>query len=119
MSMKLGMKDTVSVGKMKGIPVSEIVPIKGKIFELIKEGVEFDDEVLANAHIKKIIRDVRFDNVIAEHKPDKQKVYSKETESVKNILKSINTLDKQTEELFTTDENVDEEVDNILSDEEQ
>ena len=97
----LGMNDTIKVGKKQKISVSEIVDKKGKIFELIKNGMEFDDEVLEKAHIKKTIRNERVYSAF-NHEQDKQK-YEKDSESLKNILKSLNTLDNQTNETFDTD----------------
>lgn len=106
MEIKLGMDDVVNVGKNNKITVSELVPVKGEIFNLIKKGFEFDDEVLEKAHIKKIIRDIQFKNVVVMHEQEKNRnKYVKETESLKSILKSLNTLDNPTEETYNVDEN--------------
>lgn len=101
----LSLNDTINIGKTKIILVSDIVKVKGKIFDLIKNGFLFDDEVLKEAHITKIIRDVKFSNVFSSHQDESKKTYQKETESLKNILKSLNTLDNPTEETYNVDEN--------------
>ena len=109
----LTMSDTVNVGKNKKVLVSDLVPVKGEIFKLIKKGLQFDDEVLKEAHIIKTIRDVTVKSVIVPHSREK-KTYEKESQSLKNILKSINTL-----ETYEGEEIVDEApAENILSDEE-
>ena len=111
------MDDTVNIGKNKMVLVSSLVPIKGEIFRLIKKGLQFDDEVLKEAHITKMIRDVKVESVIVPHSKEK-KTYTKETESLKNILKSINTLENQSNGKI--EEGVADEVnvEDILSDEE-
>jgi hypothetical protein len=102
----LSMSDTINVGRNKKVLVSDLVGVKGEIFNLIKKGLRFDDEVLKEAHITKTIRDVRINNCDIEHKPIKNKEYTKETESLKNILKSINTIDKiQESENYVENEN--------------
>ena len=56
-----------------------------------KYGYSFSDDVLAEAGIKKIIRDHTFSNVIIDHdpvKPDNKK-YKKEKKSVDEILDEI------------------------------
>lgn len=121
MEIKLGMDDVVNVGKNNKKTVSELVPLKGEIFNLIKKGFEFDDEVLEKAHIKKIIRDVQFKNVVVMHEQEKNKdKYVKESESLKTILKSLNTLENQTNEMFVNQtNNTDEEVDTTFLEDEE
>ena len=121
MEIKLGMDDVVNVGKNNKKTVSELVPLKGEIFNLIKKGFEFDDEVLEKAHIKKIIRDVQFKNVVVIHEQEKNKdKYVKESESLKTILKSLNTLENQTNEMFVNQTNsTDEEVDTTFLEEDE
>ena len=112
----LTMSDTVNIGKNKKVLVSDLVGVKGEIFKLIKKGLQFDDEVLKEAHITKTIRDVKVCNVITTHEKDKKRTYGKETESVKNIIKSLNTLDNQNIEDFNGDEDTnEEEIMNIYS----
>ena len=103
MSKKLKLDDVIKLEKRKKVLVSDIVGLKGKIFELIKEGFEFDDEVLDKAHIKKTCRDEMAYCQITDHKEKKKKEYAKDSESLKSILKSLSTLDNQTEETFNTE----------------
>ena len=120
MKKVLTLKDSINVGKHKKKPISEIVEEK-KIFKYIKDGYEFADDVLEAAHIKKSVRDEKIRTVFVEHKKRKHKEYQKDTESVKNILKSINTIDEQNlnEKSFYT-QNDDEEQDILtLIEEEQ
>ena len=119
MKIKLGMDDVVNVGKDNKITVSELVPVKGEIFNLIKKGFEFDDEVLEKAHIKKIVRDEKINNIIVEHTPEKKKVYNKESESLKNILKSLNTIDKQNEDTFLSEYNTNQDTEETFLYEEE
>lgn len=92
--INLGINDVINVDKKTKIKVSEIVNDKKKIFECIKNGISFDDEVLKIAGIKKTIRDVEIINVITEHNAVKKEL-PKETESLKNILKSIHTISNE------------------------
>ena len=87
MKIKLGMDDVVNVGKNDKITVSELVPVKGEIFNLIKKGFEFDDEVLEKAHIKKIVRDEKINNIIVEHTPEKKKTYNNVLKVARLIMK--------------------------------
>lgn len=119
MKIKLGMDDVVNVGKNDKITVSELVPVKGEIFNLIKKGFEFDDEVLEKAHIKKIVRDEKINNIIVEYTPEKKKTYNKETESLKNILKSLNTIDKQNEDTFLSEYNTNQDTEETFLYEEE
>ena len=73
MKIKLGMDDVINVGKNNKITVSELVPVKGEIFNLIKKGFEFDDEVLEKAHIKKIVRDEKIINSKKTEQPSEKK----------------------------------------------
>lgn len=95
MDKKLTLNDTINVGKNKKVLVSDLVGIKGEIFKYIKKGVWFDDEVLEKAGIKRIIREEKVETVFSDKKTKSEniKIYPKETESLKNVLKSINTLD--------------------------
>lgn len=113
MNKILTLKDSINLGKGKKIPVSEIVNKKGEIFNYIKNGYQFDDEVLEKAHIVKKISNERIISDCVEYKKVDKKALPKETESVKNILKSINTIDSQNideNSFFTND-------DTVLSDE--
>lgn len=92
--LKLTMRDTIENGKYANKTVEEITKISGAIFSMIKDGYEFDDEVLAAAHISKTIRDERTDFVVNIHKDDNSsKPLPVETASVKQILAELHTLD--------------------------
>jgi hypothetical protein len=115
MNKKLTLNDTINIGKNKKVLVSELVNVKGEIFKYIKKGFNFDDDVLKAAKITKIISNERFTNVIVEHEKQKEKIYQKDTETLKNVLKSLHTVDSQNTEdnekemLFNTDEQNDDE----------
>ena len=83
-------------GKYKGKKISELTSNKKTIFELLKNGYNFDDEVLLQAGIKKTIRDVQIKTEVVEHIKD-NKVYQKDTESITKILKDLQTVVNQTQ----------------------
>lgn len=89
--MKVYHFDTeLTEGKLKGKTVQEAFSEDKKIiFKLIKKyKYSFDDEVLAAAGIKKIVRDVTFTNVIVDHdqpKPNNKKL-KKDKKSLDEIL---------------------------------
>ena len=89
--MKVYHFDTeLTEGKLKGKTVQEAFDEDKKIiFKLIKKyKYIFDDEVLAAAGIKKIVRDVTFTNVIVDHdqpKPNNKKL-KKDKKSLDEIL---------------------------------
>ena len=116
MNKKLTLNDTINVGKNKKVLISDLVGIKGEIFKYVKKGFWFDDEVLEKAGIKRTIRDEKVETVFVDQKtkPKNIKIYPKETESLKNVLKSINTLDN-----IDNDNNIvfEEENDDIYTDE--
>ena len=116
MNKKLTLNDTINVGKNKKVLISDLVGIKGEIFNYVKKGFWFDDEVLEKAGIKRTIRDEKVETVFVDQKtkPKNIKIYPKETESLKNVLKSINTLDN-----IDNDNNIvfEEENDDIYTDE--
>ena len=92
--IKLTMRDTIENGKYANKTVEEITKISGAIFSMIKDGYEFDDEVLVAAQISKTIRDERTDFVVNIHKDDNSsKPLPVETASVKQILAELHTLD--------------------------
>lgn len=91
---KLTMGDTIKNGAFANKTVEEVTKIKGAIFSMIKDGYEFDDEVLKIAHISKTIRDERIDFVVNTNKGNKRSnPLPKETTSLKQILAELNTLD--------------------------
>ena len=113
MGKLLTMSDTINIGKNKKVLVSDIVGIKGEIFNFIKKGMQFDEEVLKEAHIAKTINNLKVYSVVAPHETEKKKTYGKDSESLKSILKSLNTLDSQEEY------KEEEALDNIYSEEEE
>lgn len=104
MTQKFTLNDKINISKNRKVFVSELVGIQGEIFKYIKKGFDFDDEVLEKAGIKKSIRDEKVVTVLVEHEKIKEKVLPKDTESLKNILKSLNTLDNQPIDDFDNNE---------------
>lgn len=111
----LNINSEVYIGKYKGKIVKDILKNdKKEIFNLLKQGISFDDNVLSLAGIKKNIRNVKITQVFADHEKD-TKIYEKETVSLSKILKEIRTLDSISEideNINTTDDsNGYEEID--------
>jgi hypothetical protein len=97
----LNINSEVTIGKYKGKIIKDILKNdKKEIFNLLKQGVSFDDNVLSLAGIRKNIRNVKITQVFTEYEKD-TKIYEKETISLSKILKEIRTLDNVSE----TDEN--------------
>lgn len=120
MNKILTLNDIINVGKNKKILVSDIVENKGEILKLIKKGLQFDDEVLEKAHIKKLKRDEKVITIIVPHDKEQKKEYVKDTDSLKTILKSLNTLDNQNCEISETEEFTEEiPLDNLLMEEDE
>lgn len=95
--MILNINSVIQNGKHKGKTIKDILDSNKKIiFELIKNGLLFDDEVLSIAGIKKNIRDVKVTHEFTEHEKDTKK-YKKDTESLSKILKEIRVLDNLSE----------------------
>lgn len=91
---KLTMGDTIKNGAFANKTVEEVTKIKGAIFSMIKDGYEFDDEVLKAARIRKIIKDEKIDFVVNTNKGNnRSNPLPKETSSLKQILAELNTLD--------------------------
>lgn len=91
---KLTMESTLKKGKYANKSIADLVKIEGEIFSMIKNGYEFDDEVLEAAHIKRNIRDVKVYCCVGGGKCGSMPlVLPKETASMKQILSDINTLD--------------------------
>lgn len=92
---KLTMESTFKKGKYANKSVADLVKIDGEIFSMIKNGYEFDDEVLEAAHIKRSVRDVKvYCRVGGGNCDPMPSALPKETASIKQILSDINTLDK-------------------------
>lgn len=104
---KLTMESTIKKGKYVNKSVADLVKIEGEIFSMIKNGYEFDDEVLDAAHIKKSIRDVKVYHRVGDGNCEPMtSVLPKETATIKQILSDINVLDKIGED-FSDEENGD------------
>lgn len=80
-----------SEDKYNGKLVSELIG-KGSIFQMLKKGYRFDDEVLEAAHITHKIRDEKTEIIISDH-AKQTKTYEKDTAPLKEILKQIETLE--------------------------
>ena len=91
---KLTMNDHIKSGAFANKIVEEVTKIKGAIFSMIKEGYEFDDEVLKAARIRKINKKEKIDFVVNTNKDNnRSNPLPKETTSLKQILAELNTLD--------------------------
>lgn len=112
---KLTMNYTFKKGKYANKTVGELTEIKGTIFSMIKEGYEFEDDVLAAAHIKKNIRDqkiyLRVGDCFESGKTNKP--LAVETASLKKILSELNTLDKVGENIEENDDSENINIDEI------
>lgn len=98
----LTLEDTINVGRNKRIPVSQLTKLE--LIEFIKKGINFDDATLEKFAIKRTIKNNKVVQVITLNKKQDTKVYDKETESLKKILKSLHTIDNQHEEKMTENE---------------
>lgn len=95
------MESTINFANSGAKLVSELVNEKGKIFSLIKEGYEFEDEVLYAANIKRSIRDVKFDNVVMDKNGEKDVALKKDTASARQIISEMNSNAKCMDEVKT------------------
>lgn len=93
---KLKLDNIIEDGKYNGKKVSELALNKKVIFELLKNGYNFDDEVLLQAGIKKTVRDIRTRTEVVEHEKD-TKVYPKETASISKILNDLEAVVNQSQ----------------------
>lgn len=90
----LTLNSIINKGKYKGKTISEIIDIDRKeMINLFKKGYYFDDEVMEKSRFKRVVRDVKCENVIAEHLEKDTKVYTTDTKNINEILKDILTLD--------------------------
>ena len=100
--------DTVlQEGRQKGKTVREVFDKdRSNIFKLIKKyGYSFSDEVLAAAHITKIVRDREIKLEWPRHLPDRSsKKYRKETKTIDQIL---DEFDDERVKVKETDSNKD------------
>lgn len=113
---ELDIKSKVPCGKYKSELVGEnLVNDKKEVFSLLKDGYIFTDEVLGKVGIIKKVRvSSQQCNRVTDHITD-NKVYEKDTMSLKNILKSIHTIESSME----NDEIIEEESKNKGNDTEE
>ena len=112
---KLTLESVIKKGKYAKKSVADLVKEKGVIFSMIKEGYEFDDEVLEKARIKKIISNVRTCCCVGG--TDYSKITNsnlpKDTASIKQILSELNTLDNIGGDNDEESRDYDNEIDTI------
>ena len=80
---KLKLDNIIEDGKYKGKKVSELALNKKVIFELLKNGYNFDDEVLLQAGIKKTVRDIKTRTEVVEKRY--KSISKRDCEHFKNI----------------------------------
>lgn len=106
----LTLNSIINKGKYKGKTISEIIDIDRKeMINLFKKGYYFDDEVMEKSRFKRVIRDVKCENVIAEHLEKDTKVYTTDTKNINEILKDILTLDNTYKDAYEEDSDDTEE----------
>lgn len=115
--MKLGKESIINNDLFNNKQVIEIInDNKRNIFQLLKKGYEFDDEVLSLAGIKKNIKNVKTRNQIVEHDKD-TKTYEIDKTPLHKILKEISTIDsysmtdKLIKEIDDSEMSEDDEID--------
>ena len=102
--MVLNINSKIEGGKYDGKTINSILKSnKKEIFNLIKEGYIFDDEVLALAGIVKKIKSNTFKQIVVDHDSD-NKIYEKDTMSVAKIINDISTIDKMNYKEFDESE---------------
>lgn len=112
----LTLNSIINKGKYKGKTISEIIDIDRKeMINLFKKGYYFDDEVMEKSRFKRVIRDVKCENVIAEHLKKDTKVYTTDTKNINEILKDILTLDNTYKD---ADEEVSDDIEEYSEDSE-
>lgn len=113
--MKLGKESIINNDLFNNKQVIEIInDNKRNIFQLLKKGYEFDDEVLSLAGIKKNIKNVKTRNQIVEHDKD-TKTYEIDKTPLHKILKEISTIDSYS----MTDKLIKEIDDNEMSEDDE
>ena len=100
----------ITKGKFKCKTIAEVIDIdRHEIFNMIKKGFYFDDEVLKAAHITRHIRDSKIIQTIIDRKVVKDtKVYPKDTKKVSEIIDSMNYTNDDYDDDF---DDVEEEID--------
>ena len=100
----------ITKGKFKGKTIAEVIDInRHEIFNMIKKGFYFDDEVLKAAHITRHIRDSKIIQTIIDRKVVKDtKVYPKETKKVSEIIDSMNYANDDYDDFDDVEEEIDD-----------
>ena len=94
MAEKLGFKSKIPTGDYKGMTVKKALEEDCKaVFNLIKKGILFEDEVLEECGIKHSVYDKKAKYVFVEHEVD-NKVYVKDTATLHTIMKEISNIEK-------------------------
>lgn len=111
--MEILHKDSVIAdhGRYEGKTVEDVLTKNRKaIFAMIKKGVMFDDEVLAMAHIKHVVHPSVVYTEIVHHDNKPTKKYEKDNAKLEDILKEINTLEHEGDNIPIEDEFTNEKI---------
>lgn len=92
------MESTIKIGTDTEKKVSELVNETGYIMSLIKEGYNFDDDVLNAAHITRTIRNVRFDHFVTDKPAEQMPKLRKDSVSAKQIISELNSINKASDD---------------------
>nr|DAO77087.1 MAG TPA: hypothetical protein [Ackermannviridae sp.] len=95
MMEKLTLKSTIKSSKYGDKSIEELIKIKGAIFSMIKDGYDFDDEVLEAAHIRKQISNEKVYCRVGGDNSSKKKKLPKDTQSIKQIIYELNMLENK------------------------
>lgn len=103
----------ITKGKFKDKTIAEVIDIdRHEIFNMIKKGFYFDDEVLKAAHITCHIRDSKILQTIIDRKVVKDtKVYPKDTKKVSEIIDSMNYANNDYDDFDDVEEEIDDNED--------
>jgi hypothetical protein len=95
MMEKLTLKSTIKSSKYGDKSIEELIKIKGAIFSMIKDGYDFDDEVLEAAHIRKQISNEKVYCRVGGDNSSNKKKLPKDTQSIKQIIYELNMLENK------------------------
>lgn len=95
MMEKLTLKSAIKSSKYGDKSIEELIKIKGAIFSMIKDGYDFDDEVLEAAHIRKQISNEKVYCRVGGDNSSKKKKLPKDTQSIKQIIYELNMLENK------------------------
>lgn len=104
----LKLEDTITLGKYKGKTVREMIdknPDKAKknILNYLRQGLYFDDEVINEVGLKKIVHEPTVKLVVVEHKSD-NKTLPKDRAKLSTILKDLHTIDNSIDNFMIDDD---------------